>query len=55
MHSPTPVIEPRRDRRAEARAEKVRRLRALYLAGRLDEELIPRDADFSMLIADVLR
>lgn len=43
--TPTPV--------RDARAEKVRLFRQLYLAGRLDEVLIPKDADVSRLLDDV--
>ena len=37
----------------DARSKKVRMLRERYLAGTLDEVLIPKDADFSALARDV--
>lgn len=47
MQSPrTPTPAPSRDRRAE----KVRLFRQLYLSGRLNEVLIPEDADVSALV-----
>jgi hypothetical protein len=45
----TPIAPTRR----ESREDRVRRFRQLYLAGRLDEVLIPRDADLTRLITDV--
>lgn len=42
----TPTPRPNRD----PRAEKVALFRRLYLAGRLNEVLIPRDVDVSNLV-----
>ena len=43
--TPSTTPAPPRD----PRAEKVRLMRQLYLAGRLDAVLIPKDADWSRL------
>lgn len=37
----------------ESRQDKVRRFRALYLAGKLNEHLIPDHADLTALLRDV--
>lgn len=38
---------------AASRQAKVRRFRALYLSGKLNEHLIPDKADLTMLLRDV--
>ena len=47
------IATPTPPTRRESREDKVRRFRELYLAGRLDEVLIPQDADLTRLIVDV--
>ena len=45
------IATPTTPTRRESREDKVRRFRELYLAGRLDEVLIPQDADLTRLVA----